>query len=175
MPIAQLREVKDYRTQRFGASGVFMRFPGLELLTREPIEMRDPVRMKRIAGRIFFAVVTIAASSCTAPRGPLVVSDPDPSIKIPAIKVAVADRDLSSVRQMVKDLESDDAAVRFYSIGGLRRLTGENFGYLYYEETEERRPATKRWQAWLTQVEQSATRDGPDASTDALSTPATQP
>jgi len=90
------------------------------------------------------------------------------AIKIPAIKVAVAHKDLSTVRQMVKDLESDDAAVRFYAINGLRRLTGENFGYLYYEEATERKPATKRWQAWLEQVEQSAKREG-EAS------PATQP
>jgi len=129
--------------------------------------MWDPVRMKRIAFAILSVCCTITAG-CTAPRGPLVVTDPDPSIKIPAIKVAVAHKDLSTVRQMVKDLESDDAAVRFYAINGLRRLTGENFGYLYYEEATERKPATKRWQAWLEQVEQSAKREG-EAS------PATQP
>lgn len=147
-----------------------MRFRGLELTARMPIKMREPVRMKRIVGGIFLVIGTIASSSCTAPRGPLVVTDPDPSIKIPAIKVAVARKDLSNARQMVKDLESDDAAVRFYAIGGLRRLTGENFGYLYYEEAEERKPATKRWQAWLMQVEQSAKRDGAG-----VPTPTTQP
>ena len=132
--------------------------------------------MKRIAYAILsvgYSVVgcTIAVcaiTGCTAPRGPLVVTDPDPSIKIPAIKIAVARKDLSTVRQLVKDLDSDDAAVRFYAINGLRRLTGENFGYLYYEEAEERKPATKQWQAWLEQVEQSAKRDGEPS-------PATQP
>ena len=121
--------------------------------------MRDALRMYRIAGGII--VICGCMISCTAPRGPLVVTDPDPSIKIPAIKIAVARRDVSAVRQLVKDLESDDAAVRFYAINGLRRLTGENFGYLYYEEAEERRPALRRWQAWLAQVEQSAKDDEP--------------
>ncbi|CAN5628516.1 hypothetical protein BH09PLA1_BH09PLA1_16400 [soil metagenome] len=114
--------------------------------------------MNRIAGGIFLICCTI--SSCTAPRGPLLVTDSDPSIKIPAIKIAVARKDLSTVRQLVKDLESDDAAVRFYAINGLRRLTGENFGYLYYEDADERKPAIKRWQAWLGQVETSASADG---------------
>jgi hypothetical protein len=133
--------------------------------------------MNRIAGRTLLAIVTIAmsSSSCTAPRGPLVVTDPDPSIKIPAIKIAVERKDLSTARQLVKDLESDDAAIRFYAIGGLRRLTGENFGYLYYEEAEEREPALRRWQAWLSQVEQSAKRDGSSDAPSGAAQPATQP
>jgi len=109
--------------------------------------------MYRIAGGI---ILGICVMSCTAPRGPLTVTDSDPSIKIPAIKIAVARKDVSVARQLVKDLESDDSAVRFYAINGLLRLTGENFGYLYYEEPEERKPALQRWQAWLAQVEQSA-------------------
>jgi len=117
--------------------------------------------MYRIAGAI---IACICIGSCTAPRGPLVVTDPDPSIKIPAIKIAVARKDLSTARQLVKDLESDDAAVRFYAINGLRRLTGENFGYLYYEEADERKPALTRWQAWLAQVEQSAKADPSNAA-----------
>ena len=112
--------------------------------------------MYRIAGAI---IVAVYIASCTAPREPLTVHHPDPSIKIPAIKIAVARRDLSAARQLVKDLESDDAAVRFYAISGLRRLTGESFGYLYYEDPEQREPALKQWQAWLAQVEQSAAQD----------------
>ena len=115
--------------------------------------------MYRIVSTIAVIIVYLCIAACTAPRGPLVVTDPDPSIKIPAIKVAVARKDVSAARQLVKDLESDDAAVRFYAINGLRRLTGENFGYLYYEEVEERKPALRRWQAWLAQVEQSAKQE----------------
>lgn len=77
------------------------------------------------------------------------VSDPDPAVKIPAIKASVAARDTSAVAQLVKDLDSDDAAVRFYAIQGLQRLTGQTFGYLYYADDEQRRPAVEKWQAWL--------------------------
>ncbi len=86
---------------------------------------------------------------CTAPRGPLVVTDPDPSIKIPAIEVAVQGHDLKATPQLVRDLESDDPAVRFYAIEALHKLTGERFGYLYYADEEKRQPAVDQWKAWL--------------------------
>jgi hypothetical protein len=148
-------------------SGVFMRFR-LGFIHCVPIQMRELVRMKRIAGGIL--VLGSMMTSCTAPRGPMVVSDPDPSVKIPAIKIAVEHKDLSTARQMVSDLESDDAAVRFYAINGLRRLTGENFGYLYYEDAETRKPAVERWQAWLAQSDQTAKPDESESSTGVAAT-----
>jgi hypothetical protein len=77
------------------------------------------------------------------------LTSPDPSLKIPAIKCAVQDRDQGADAQLVKDLDSDDAAVRFYAIQGLHRLTGQNFGYRYYDDDVQRLPALRRWQAWL--------------------------
>lgn len=89
------------------------------------------------------------AAGCTEPTGPKTVYNPNPSIKIPAIKQAVADHDLSAAPELVKNLDSDDPAVRFYAIQGLRRLTGEDFGYRYYDERDQRRPAVLKWRNWL--------------------------
>jgi hypothetical protein len=91
----------------------------------------------------------LSAAGCTAPRGPLVVTDPDPSVKIPAIKKAVRTRDRAAARQLVADLDSDDPAVRFYAINGLERMTGERFGYDYYADESQRQPAVGRWHDWL--------------------------
>jgi hypothetical protein len=55
---------------------------------------------------------------------------------------------------MVEDLSSDDAAVRMFAIGGLRRLTGETFGYNYYDDEDAREPAVKKWQEWLAAQQQ---------------------
>jgi hypothetical protein len=71
--------------------------------------------------------------------------------KIPAIKSAAETRDISAAPEMVKDLESDDPAVRFYAIEGLERLTGETFGYVYYDDELRRREAVMRWKRWLDQ------------------------
>jgi hypothetical protein len=100
---------------------------------------------------IFILLLSVAAvcASCTAPRGPLVVTDPDPSIKIPAMAKAVREHDASVIPQLIKDLDSDDAAVRFYAIHALHALTGEQFGYTAYMDENQRASAITQWKHWL--------------------------
>jgi hypothetical protein len=95
------------------------------------------------------ALGLLLASGCHEPTGPRTIANPDPAVKIPAIKQAVVDDDEKQSAAMVKALESDDPAVRLYAIEGLQRLTGQNFGYLYYASAEERAPAVARWRRWL--------------------------
>jgi hypothetical protein len=81
------------------------------------------------------------------------INSPDASLKIPAIKSAVARKDMSVIGGLIKDLESDDPAVRFYAVQGLRRLTGETFGYEYFADADVRRPALVQWQEWYNRSE----------------------
>ena len=114
--------------------------------------MKVPVR-----GFVTLVIVVVAAmplAGCSGPAPEKVVTNPDPSGKIPAYKEAVREHDRKAVRQMVKDLDSDDPAVRLFAIEGLRRLTGETFDYKYYDDEHARRPALKRWQAWLDEGQQ---------------------
>ena len=116
------------------------------------------IHVARGAAAAGAALVVGAALACGC-GGPGPVKDvrnPDPSGKIPAIKTAVEERDRAAVRQLVKDLDSDDPAVRFYSIEGLQRLTGETFAYHYFDDEDERRPAVLRWRQWLADMEASA-------------------
>ena len=101
---------------------------------------------------------TLASSGCVHPRRPVVITDPDPTVKIPAYKRAVRKKDPAAVRQLVKDLESDDPAVRFYAIHALEELTGERFGYRYYDGDEARQAAVEKWQQWLAAGEQATGR-----------------
>jgi len=78
-----------------------------------------------------------------------VVTDSDPSVKIPAIEKAVREHDTTVVPQLIKDLDNDDAAVRLYAIHALRALTGEQFGYTAYLDENARTPAIARWNQWL--------------------------
>jgi hypothetical protein len=95
---------------------------------------------------LLLAAVLCPACAVRAPRN---IRDPDPSSKIPAIVSRVEDKDLSAIKQLVADLESDDPAVRFYAIGGLQRLTGETFGYQYFVDDDQRAAAVGKWKAWL--------------------------
>ena len=97
--------------------------------------------------------VVCAIPGCTPPRRPLVVTDPDPSVKIPAYKKAVRERDDDAAPQLVADLESDDPAVRLFAIEALERVTGETFGYRYFDDEEDRQAPVAKWQAWLNERE----------------------
>ena len=86
---------------------------------------------------------------CAEPRPPLTVTSDDIRIKVLAIQRAVDANDRSVIPQLVSDLDSDDPAVRFYAIEGLERLTGQTFGYRYFDDGIGRRQALKQWQDWL--------------------------
>src|SRR5690349_19562052 len=94
------------------------------------------------------ALATLPAA-CSEPTGPRTVQNRDLAVKVPAIKEAAEKHDLSAAPQLVHDLDSDDPAVRFYAIEGLKRLTGQTLGYVYYEDRDRRRESVMKWRRWL--------------------------
>ena len=46
-------------------------------------------------------------------------------------------------------LIDDDSAIRFAAITALQRISGETFGYRYYDDALQRQPAIRQWQQWL--------------------------
>jgi hypothetical protein len=102
---------------------------------------------KRWLSGISAALMAYALGGCEPPGA----TEPDASTKIPAIKSATVRHDAGNIGQMVDELESDDSAVRLYAIEGLRRMTGEDLGYVYYEDEPARRPAMARWRQWLSE------------------------
>ena len=110
--------------------------------------------MGRIAGCVMLlAVVAAGIPACTAPKEPASVAHDDPSVKIRGMKKAARENDMAAIRQLVKDLDSDDPAVRFYAIHSLNDLTKQDFGYRYYFDEDQRREPLARWREWLTQQE----------------------
>jgi len=86
---------------------------------------------------------------CQAPRGPVDIHSDDPDLKINAIQRDAATNNQKDIATMVEELNSDDPAMRFYSIQALVRLTHEDLGYRYYEDEDQRAPAIARWKEWL--------------------------
>ena len=93
-------------------------------------------------------MIALASVGCSEPTGPRVVANRDLDVKIPAIKEAARTRDPAEINAMIDQLDSDDPAVRFYAIEGLRRATNQTLGYRYYDDEEQRNAAVKRWQKW---------------------------
>jgi hypothetical protein len=97
------------------------------------------------------SVAVALLAGCQAPRGPVSVDSEDPDLHVLAIQRDVAEHDERDDPQLVRGLDDPDPAIRFYSIEGLRRLTGDEFGYRYYDGEDARKPAVARWRAWLGQ------------------------
>ncbi len=99
---------------------------------------------------LYSLVAALALVGCASPQGKGLVDD-DASFKIPAIKEAVDKKDQSAIPELIESLSSDDAAVRFYAIEGLKRLTGETLDYHFYDPEPERLAAIERWKKWQTE------------------------
>jgi HEAT repeat protein len=98
-----------------------------------------------------FALAVMLSGWCTgcdAPPIKPVLTDPDPSVKIPAIELAARQHDMSAIPTLINNLDSADPAIRFYANDALRKLTGQDFDYLFYADQDVRRPAVLRWKAW---------------------------
>jgi len=120
------------------------------------IEFRHWQRRKTpshgIIGRAFLGLLagSILCGVCVSCVGqpPAIASD-NPDKLIPAIKAGVVAHDKRIIPYLVQDLQSNDGAIRFYAIDGLRRLTGQDLGYVYYGDADQRKAACERWQRWL--------------------------
>lgn len=81
--------------------------------------------------------------------GPAKLTSDDPAQKIPAIKWAARHDDRAAIPLLIKALSSQDSAIRFYAIYALRKITGHEFGYIYYASKASRRLSIARWKTWL--------------------------
>jgi HEAT repeat protein len=73
---------------------------------------------------------------------------PEPAARNEAIVLAASRGDRAAVPDLVRMLDSDDAATRLLAIRTLDRLTGETFGYDYTDDRPERAAAIDRWTAY---------------------------
>lgn len=99
------------------------------------------------------AVIIIIVAGCSSPldRKPQLsdLDNPNPMIKIMAIKWAGDNKLSSAVPQLVDLLQDEDRSVRLYSICSLRRITGTDCGYDYKAAAHVRAVAIKCWRQFL--------------------------
>ncbi len=96
-------------------------------------------------------IMLLAASlvgGCFSPEPKSLGSD-SASSAIPAIKEAADQDDRKAIPRLVQDLDNDDPAIRFAAISALKRITGQDLGFRYYDDEWDRRSAVQRWRQWL--------------------------
>lgn len=81
--------------------------------------------------------------------------------RIMAVKAAGEAKDVGAVPLLVDRLEDEDAAVRFFSIIALEKITGRRFGYNYSQPSRERAAAIVRWRDYVRKGEYTAAAEPP--------------
>ena len=89
----------------------------------------------------------LIAGGCT-PREDRSILAVDPLNSIPAIQQAARSKDRRAIPDLVKQLENDDPAIRFYAISALRDITGQTFGYHYFDDKPHRKASVEQWRQW---------------------------
>ena len=95
-------------------------------------------------GRRFGILVLGLLPAC----GPAITPDfdsPEPAARNAAAVRAAAADDKTSIRDLVRLLDSDDPATRLIAINALERLTGTTLGYDHAAPEPERRAGAARW------------------------------
>jgi hypothetical protein len=77
------------------------------------------------------------------------LQDPNPTVAATAAAEAGQQDDPKAVPYLVARLEDDDPSVRMAASQSLRRITGRQFGYRFYDDPSKRSAAVARWRAWL--------------------------
>ncbi len=101
----------------------------------------------------FLAVIVLMPAGCgnsfDRKMGLSDLDNPNPTVRIMAIKWAGDNKISQAVPKLVDFLQDEDKSVRFYAIEGLRRITGTDNGYDYKTAPHIRAAAVKRWREYL--------------------------
>ena len=111
-------------------------------------------RGKRPVDRWCCWSIIIILAGCGGPPktvGLLDLENPDPAIRIRAIKWAGENKLTEAVPLLVDRLQEQDVSVRFYAIMSLKRITGTDQGYDYKADAASRSEAVARWRQTLRQ------------------------
>jgi len=111
----------------------------------------------------------LVAVSCAPPAITGGFDSPHPSARLFATRRAAGETDPAkasiALPGLIRNLDSDDPAVRLVSIQALEELTGETLGYRHFDPEWIRAAAVRRWaEAWDRGeiVLRDGTRLGPD-------------
>lgn len=115
--------------------------------------MRRGSVVSQLALTALGAAILLAPVSCGPPAITGGFDSPQPAARIFATRRVAAETDPAKIRHampgLIQNLTSDDPAVRLLSAEALRELTGETYGYRYFDPEWLRTPAVDRWRdAW---------------------------
>lgn len=107
-------------------------------------------RMRRwIALGMLVGSLGIASGCGLGPRNFRKIRHPSPLVRARALSLGDRRPSAQVIPALVARLDDADPVVRLAAHEELKRRTGQDFGYVAWEEEPERRAAVARWRAWL--------------------------
>lgn len=106
--------------------------------------LRNAIARATAAGLAVPALLAAFGCAGDAGRRAQLASD-NPLDRATAIVQVYEARDRKAVQKLVDLLDDSSSAVRLYAILALRGLTGEDFGYRYYDNEVARVASVRRW------------------------------
>jgi hypothetical protein len=82
----------------------------------------------------------------------------NPSERMAACVTVARQNDRAALPLVVERLDDPSPDVRFCAIHCLEQMTGQTFGYKFYQEDADRQEAVQQWRGWL--AAQAATKQG---------------
>jgi hypothetical protein len=89
-----------------------------------------------------------SAGCGSGPRNFLSVNDPSPVVRARAVGLEEGQPDEVAVPALIERLGDPDAVVRMTAQEALKRRTGQDFGFVPWEEPAAQAEAIARWRAW---------------------------
>lgn len=89
------------------------------------------------------AAALLLGAACAPTRKDL--RSGNPLDRARAVVALAEQRDAQAIPKLVDLLDDRDPGVRLYTIQALERLTGESFGYRYFDGPADRAAAVQRW------------------------------
>ncbi len=113
---------------------------------------------------LLLAFLMVIGSGCQSTgRQPATrTEEPSPFKRARSLGLLESQPDYVAIPWLIKGLEDEDLFVRYASIEGLRKRTGETRGYRAWEPRENRMEAVSEWKAWWTLRDPDAALPSPN-------------
>ena len=101
--------------------------------------------------RLWILPILLAAAGCFGPQRLTEDQKMNSSAGVEraqAVTAAGERMDRAKIPTLINRLEDDDPAVRLAAVNSLRSITGQDFGYVAYDDEATRRVAVAKWREW---------------------------
>lgn len=105
-------------------------------------------RRRTLMGIAVGLAPAIAGCGALTPRTFRALSNPAPVVRAGAVGLGDEQPDAVAIPAWIDRLDDKDSVVRLAANEGLKKRTGQDFGFVPWAEPSERAPAVSRWRAW---------------------------